>query len=230
MPSRTSIANRLADLDRIKHKAVPEVPDLEQIIRDNLEVLAALIFAKMRGKSSVEEEAPGVLVVKNSQGSWKVVLKEDALSLTGFKNAPNLTQFIGKAVSGKSQPSEFWIKVAETAIKLIERSYEKETKPPVKFQSNQSPSDAEDRGNSPIGTLAPMAQEPNDFEDQISLDDSELSAPPNPDMGLSSIPSGAGPVGQQPPLGAPPAAPQTPAPPQTQPQTQPQVPVTQGTF
>lgn len=192
MPSRTQIAKRLADLNQISHKAVQEVPDLDQIGRDNLEVLAALVFAKMKGKSSVEEDSPGVLVVKNDVGTWKIVLKDEVLSLAGFRNAPNLVQFLAKAPPEKQHDSGFWIKIAETAIKLIERSYDKETKPPVKFQSPQSPGGEKDNLGIPSGSLAPANPESGDMEEPLSLEDSESGLPPDVDMGLGAAPPSTG--------------------------------------
>lgn len=231
MTSRIQVAKRLADLGQIKHKAVQEVPDLVQIARDNLEILAALIFAKMKGKSSVEEEASGVLVIQNDQGSWKIVLRDDSLSLTGFRNSPNLTQFLAKLNPEKHPESGFWIKIAETAIKLIERSYEKETKPPVKFQSPQSPGSEEDSEHIPSGTLAPANPEQDSGEAQLSLDDSELGLPDDSGLGLGSAPPGPGEPGMTPGMPPGPAGQVPGQPPAPMPQAPaPTPPVNQGTF
>lgn len=182
------------------------VDEPERIERDQVEIIAALVYAKMRGAVSVREVNPGEIEISNPAGNWGVTLEENRVLLKGFPSTPGLRQHVGKLEEGRRTTSEL-IRIANNIHKLIENETKRnEKKPPVDFPSTYSDSGEEEVSMEPEMMPAPGTQPETPLEDLPPL---EPGMGPgmggSPDMGMGQPMMGPpmdGGMGQ-PPMGQP---------------------------
>jgi len=199
--------------------------------RARLEILAALLFAKLKGEATVVQEDDDTLKIELENRQWKVRVRGTKVGISGSYNS-GLTQHIGSLGDDIRDIENDLTSCVENAITLIKEDLNRKEISPIKFESTSeaapakipaTPAVESESGGGFLGQ-APGVEEPTDSEIPPEDDFSDLLSPDLGSAGEEPYPMGSDMGGTPNPM-APPqqvqpslpsATPNTPNTPNTQ--------------